>query len=102
MKRNQPGDCSSCSSRWCCDALCESARYYVNTDYVGRSELPLGELLPPRPLPDSRSHPCLTPRELEIARFLVSGNTPKEIAKLLNIKVNSVYPHISRMRKKYR
>ena len=95
------GDCSNCANRWYCDTLCEAARFFVNTDYVARSELPMGDLLPPRPLPDSRSHPNLTPRELEIARFLVGGSAPKEIAQHLNIKVSSVYPHISRMRKKY-
>ena len=99
MKRNSPGDCSSCEERWFCKKLCEYASWYVGQDYVGMKESPT-EFLSPKAMLHVDSLPKLTITELKIARYLVAGLKVVEIAQSLGIKTSSVYPHIHRMKKK--
>jgi DNA-binding NarL/FixJ family response regulator len=99
MKRNE-GDCSNCPSRWFCKELCDPAKWYANQDYVYRTELPM-ELVPPRPLPTCRTHPELTTKQLAVVRLIAIGLTISEIAETLEIKTESVYQHVWRIKKKH-
>jgi len=100
MKRNSPGDCSSCTDRWFCKELCDSAKLYSNQDYVYRTEIPT-ELLPPMQLLHVDCPTRLTPKERKILTLLGSGLSRKEICQAIDIKGNTLRWHIFNIKKKY-
>ena len=99
MKKNREGDCSSCPERFLCKKLCAAAELYVNQDFVKMREMPRG-LLKPRRFPQVDEKPHLTKRELEILRYLMAGNTKREIAEALDISRDQVYVHVYNLKKK--
>ena len=102
--RTQLGDCSCCAARFFCKSLCRHAEQIADAGRVPQNPNEhLGGLLleHPTPLPPVDSLTHLTPNEIKILRYLAAGLTRSEIAEVLNISLNSVYVHISNMKKKH-
>ena len=102
MKRNSPGDCSSCTERWFCKELCPDAERIIGQDYVPQNQNEhLAGIIHQKPLPHVDSLTNLTPIEVKILRYFVAGLTRKEIAEVLEITTNAVYVHTWNIKEKY-
>jgi len=119
MKRNSPGDCSSCTERWFCKELCPDAERIIGQDYVPQNTNEhLAGSLYPKPLPHVDAHTDLknipeifkafidfysktTPMEVKIFAYLMDGKTRKEISDMFNITTNSVYIHTFNLKAKF-
>jgi len=119
MKRNSPGDCSSCTERWFCKELCPDAERIVGQDFIPQNpnEHVAGALYP-KPFPsidapaDLKNIPemfkafidfysATTPMEIKIFAHLMKGKTRKEIADMFDITTNSIYIHTFNLKAKF-
>ena len=119
MKRNSPGDCSSCTERWFCKELCPDAERIIGQDYVPQNQNEhLSGSLYPKPLPhvDAQTdlsnipkvlklfaefYSSLEPLEIKILRKFLEGKTRKEILQILNITPNSLYVRVWNIKRKF-
>ena len=109
MKRNSPGDCSSCTERWFCKELCPDAERIIGQDYIPQNANEhLSGSLYPKPLPhvdaliDAEHIPqflkefihfysSLNKQEIKILTLFLEGRTRKEISEILDITTETVY-----------
>ena len=102
MKRNSPGDCSSCTERWFCKELCPDAERIIGQDYIPQnSNEHLAGSLYPKPLPHVDALIYLTPSEVKIVRYFGAGLIRKEIAMILEINRNTLRSHIYNIKRKH-
>ena len=119
MKRNSPGDCSSCTERWFCKELCPDAERIIGQDYISQNPNEhLAGWLYPKPLPHVDAmidavhipqvlklfidfYSSLEPLEVKILRNFLEGKTRKEILQILNITPNSLYVRVWNIKKKF-
>ena len=119
MKRNSPGDCSSCTERWFCKELCPDAERIIGQDYIPQNANEhLSGALYPKPFPhvdaliDASHIPeffrefiCfyfeLTELEFKILKCFMEGMTRKEISEMLDITIDSVYSHTWNIKVKF-
>ena len=109
MKRNSPGDCSSCTKRWFCKELCSDAERIIGQDYIPQNpnEYVAGALYP-KPFPHVDSlidtehipqflkdficfYSSLNRQEIKILTLFLEGKTRREISEILNITTETVY-----------
>lgn len=77
-------------------SLVLSGAGHYPTDFSPRSDLPAADIAPPTDVDADYSGPeVLTPRQRDVAVWLVRGKTNFEIAKLLELKEQVVKNHVS-------
>jgi len=109
MKRNSPGDCSSCTERWFCKELCPDAERIIGQDSIPQNPNEhMAGLLYPKPFPHTDAlldaehipkflkdficfYSSLTKLEIKILTCFLEGKTRMEISEILDITTDSVY-----------
>jgi uncharacterized protein YoaH (UPF0181 family) len=92
--------CQDCPDRNSCLKLCRKAEAYVNQDYVGLRELPIG--LPMYgEFPEPISNIPMTKMEKKIVTLMGQGLSRGEACKLLKISRHALRECLFRLRKKY-
>ncbi len=94
-------DCRECDKRDNnCTQLCDDAEVFVNQDYKGQRELPIGlPLYMAAEWPDMIK-PVLTKREITIVTMMSRGLERSDVAKILGITRETLRKALQRLRGK--
>jgi len=92
--------CQDCPTYNSCLKLCPEAEVYVDQDYVGLRELPIG--LPMYgEMPEPISNIPLTKMEKKILTLIGQGLNRSEVCKLLKISRHNLRERLFRLPKKF-